>query len=177
MNTHLKDLIKSAACAALDEQTDAVFQLAMLLERNTRPSNEAGFYESVLSADLLKITLDKSQQQEILAKLLSTNKIQRVLPSLLWAIGKALPEAGMPLLLDLVHQHPNLLTGEAAYQAAIAFENFLDRGKDATRAAAVEQAFKDTELLDFLRHTSAQDSKSAEPAHRLVKRLLKKKAD
>jgi hypothetical protein len=173
MSSTLEGLVKAAHSSSPEEQSEAVFQLAMLLEKSSRPSNEAGFYDSVLSPDLHDLILGKKQQKEIIAKFRSIKEVQRVLPDLIWAIGKATPEAGVPLLLELLRKHADLLTPEVAYQAVIALDNYLDwessKGKS---SSAVESAIKGAYVAEFLqRSTSADDHKLAEHAQRVLKRL------
>jgi hypothetical protein len=175
MSSTLESLVKAAHSSSPEEQSEAVFQLAMLLEKSTRPSNEAGFYESVLSPDLHDLVLDKKQQKETIAKFRSIKELQRVLPAFVWAIGKAMPEAGVPLFLEVLRKHADLLTVEAAYQAVIALDNYLDwSGSEGKNSAAVESAIKDAAVVEFLqRSRSADDHKLAEHAQRVLKRLQK----
>jgi hypothetical protein len=175
MSSTLEGLVKAAHSSSSEEQSEAVFQLAMLLEKSTRPSNEVGFYESVLSPDLHNLVLDKKQQKEIIAKLRSIKELEGVLPALIWAIGKAMPEAGVPLFLEVLRKHADLLTAEAAYQAVIVLDNYLDWcGSEGKSSSTVESALKGAHVVEFLqRSTSADDHKLAEHARRVLRRLQK----
>ena len=88
-------------------------RLAMLLEKNTRPSDESGFYETVLPPDLVRIRLDAQAQAAILRDLARRLSAERVPSAVFWAIGKALPEAAAPVLVEILELHPDLADDHA----------------------------------------------------------------
>ncbi len=175
MDRAVLTLLKSAAAGAAEEQTAAVFQLAMLLEKNTRPSDESGFYETVLPPDLVRIRLDQQAQAAMLRELARRFSAKRVPSAVFWAIGKALPEAAAPVLLAILGQHPDLADDhEAAYQAVIALENCLDYDRESGQSAQAEMLFHDDTVIQFLRQVATvREPRVAEHAPRLLKRLTK----
>jgi hypothetical protein len=175
MNPALKTLLESAARGAIEERAHAVSQLAMLLEKNTRPSTEAGFYESILSPDLLEVALDVKQQRALLSRFAGLQQLLPLVPSLLWAAGKALPEAGMPVLLDLLRNRPELAP-DAAYQALIALDNFLNGGSKGNKRFDPCDALRESHAMRFLRWAaSVNDPKLTEHAERLLKKAVRKR--
>jgi hypothetical protein len=159
-----------------DVRGHAVFQLAMLLEKSSRPSDEEGFYESVLPPELLAIELSEREQEEILAEMAKESYPADVTSSFLWAVGKSSPRVGLPVLLRFLGEHSDL--GEdanASYQAVIALDNCLDHDK--SEWAPLAEAKSETSVvLGFLQNGSASsDDRLAEHSTRLLKRLRQKK--
>lgn len=175
MDRSLSALIRGASSSSTEEQARAVFQVAMLLEKNTRPSDENGFYETVLPSDVLGLDLDEDAQAEILGELVKIPYSPDVASSVFWAIGKSSPRVGAPILLRLFDEHPEMLDDHhSAYQAMIALENCLDHDRDEGKDAArqVEKTFRNPSVARFLRHaSSSSEEKLAEVASRLLRRL------
>ncbi len=175
MDRAVLTLLKSAAAGTAEEQTGATFQLAMLLEKNTRPSDESGFYETVLPPDLVRIRLDAQAQAAILRDLARRLSAERVPSAVFWAIGKALPEAAAPVLVEILELHPDLADDhEAAYQTLIALENCLDYDRESGRSPQAEALFHNDAVIQFLRQiATAGEPRLAEHVPRLLKRLTK----
>ncbi len=64
MNDLLAEIIDKLSSPIEDVHGRAAFQLAMLLEKNSRPFDEDGFYEGVLPPDVLAIELSEEEQEE-----------------------------------------------------------------------------------------------------------------
>jgi hypothetical protein len=175
MDRAITSLLKSAAANSAAQQTAALFQLAMLLEKNTRPSDESGFYETVLPPALLPIRLDVDAQAQILLELAKRATADGVPSAVLWAMGKALPKAAAPVLADLVTRHAELAEdAEAAYQAIIALENCLDYDREQGRSQDVAALSENTTVLDFVRQAAdSPDPRLAEHAPRILRRLTR----
>jgi hypothetical protein len=168
-------LVKNAASGSAEEQAAAAFQLAMLLEKNTRPSDEIGFYETVLPPDVAGIRLDEEAQAEILRELARRVSSARVPAGVFWAAGKALPQAGAPVVVDILAQHADLSEDpEAAYQALIALENCLDYDREQGRSPQAQMLFRNDTVIRFLRQAAASaEPRLAEQAPRLLRRLTR----
>src|SRR5437588_1267247 len=95
----LADTLDKLSSPIGDVHGYAAFQLAMLLEKNSRPSDEEGFYESVLPPELLALELSERDQEEILTEIAKRTHPADVTASFLWAVGKSSPRAGLPVLL------------------------------------------------------------------------------
>jgi hypothetical protein len=175
MNRSLSTLLKSASSPAIEEQMQALFHIAMLLEKSTRPSDENGFYETILPPGVLGIHLDEEAQTEILQELAQKTYSQSIVPSLFWAIGKSLPGAGAPVLVHFLDEHPDFLNDpQVAYQAVIALENCLDSERTGTAARHVEEKLRGLPVVRFLRQASSSpDEKLSEHATRLLRRLTR----
>jgi hypothetical protein len=154
----------------------ASFQLAMLMEKNSRPSDEEGFYESVLPPELLAIELSEREQEEILTEIAKKTYPADVTTSFLWAVGKSSPRAGLPVLLRFLSEHSDLVDdANASYQAVIALENCLDHDKDES-APLAEDRSETSVVFGFLQKgSSSSDERLAEHSSRLLKRLRLKK--
>src|SRR5579883_389118 len=175
MNRSLSALLKSASASAIEEQMQAWFQITMLLEKNTRPFDGNGFYETILPHGVLGIHLDEEAQAEILQELAKKTYPRSVAPSVFWAIGKSLPGAGAPILLHFVDEHPDLLNDpQVAYQTVIALENCLDYERTAEATRRVEERLRGLPVVEFLRQASSSpDQKLSEHATRLLRRLTR----
>ena len=175
MNRTIAALLTSTSSSSIEEKMQTVFQIAMLLEKNTRPSDENGFYEAILPREVLDIDLDEEAQTEILQRLVKNINTSAVAASVVWAIGKALPKASAPVLIKLLRAHPNLADDPlVTYQAVVALENCLDYDREEESFRRIEQLLKNSNVVEFLRHaSSADDPKLAEHAPRLLRRLTK----
>jgi hypothetical protein len=175
MDRAVSTLLKNVSAASAEEQRGAAFLLGMLLEMNTRPSDELGFYETVLPPDLIRVRLDAEAQAEVLGELARRLSALTVPSAVLWAIGKALPEAAAPVLADLLARQPNLAEDpEAAYQGLIALENCLDYDRQEGRSREAAALFGNEAVVQFLRRAAtSSDSQLAEHAPRLLRRLPK----
>jgi len=172
MDPSLVPLLDGVKSDTLEDQSEAVFQIAMLLEKNTRPCDELGFYETVLSQELLNLKLSKSSQKRIVQQFSKIENLQRILPSVFWALGKALPEVGAPLLIELVQKYEKELTSEAAYQALISLENFLDGSRKNGLSEEVTDALSEENLDTFLRHASSmEDAKVARRTAAILRKV------
>jgi hypothetical protein len=145
----------SAAVESEDDQIreEAVLQFSMLLERSNLADSlalgerEADFYRSMLAPHLATVTLAAHEQAEVVTRLARLVADGRGTSSMLWAIGKAAPEAGIGPLLRLLCTHSSMFDEEMAYQALVALENFLgasvtagvERELQASNPAAVVQ--------------------------------------
>jgi hypothetical protein len=176
MSDLLADILDKLSSPISDVHGHAAFQLAMLLEKSSRPSDEEGFYESVLPPELLAMELSEREQEEILTEIAKKTYPPDVTTSFLWAVGKSSPRAGLPVLLRFLSEHSDLVDdANASYQAVIALENCLDHDKGES-APLVEDRSETGVVIGFLQKgSSSYDDRLAEHSSRLLKRLRPKK--
>jgi hypothetical protein len=173
----LEKLLKDVSSSSAEAQAEAIFQLAMLLEKNTRPSDEAGFYESILPPGLLSLTLDTDKQREVLTRLRPSLQSAEASPSIIWALGKASPEAGTPFLLAFLGERSRSLSDEVAYQAVIVLENFLAVDAEGKLPPAIAREFREKNPASFLTEKSrSADTRLAEQARKVLQRINRKRA-
>jgi hypothetical protein len=123
----------SAAAESKDDQIrdEAILQTSMLLERSNLADTmalgerEADFYRRILAPHLATVTLAAHEQAEVVTRLARLVADGKGTSSMLWAIGKAAPEAGIGPLLRLLCTHSSKFDEEMSYQALVALENFL----------------------------------------------------
>ena len=159
---------------AEEDQIDreSIFQIAMLLEKSNTITNET--YISLLPPELLSVTLNDREQQEIV-KLLSTLTPNNSTNSLLfWTLGKAKPKFGIAPLLSLIHRFSNKFDDEAAYQAVIALDNFLifNKFKESKMMPEIVQSLKENDPRPFLyKVVNSNNFRLAEISQALLKKL------
>lgn len=168
MNNFLKNLLTAVITRTGDESSHALLQLAMLLEKSSRPSDEEGFYESILPPEAIALELDEHEQEEILSAIARRQHPPDLAASFPWALGKSSPKAGLPVLLDFFSDHSDIMSDpDVRYQAMIALDNCIGHvetehlDKRATGA-----------LREFLKGAcDSSDERLAEHSSRLLKRL------
>lgn len=172
MNDLLADIVEKVSSPISDVHKHAVFQLAMLLEKNSRPSDEDGFYESVLPHDVLAIELSEREEEELLTEIAKKELPADVTASFLWAVGQSSPKVGLHVLLRFFCEHPRSLDDpNTSYQAVIALENCLDHDEDESSPLAGDKV-KTRVVFDFLRKgSSSSNERLAEHSSRLLKRF------
>ena len=173
MTSFLENLLATATSQPGDMSSHALLQLAMLLEKSSRPSDEEGFYESILPPEALALELNEQEQTEILREIAKQQQPPDVAASFLWAVGKSSPNVGLPVLLGFVKDHSEILRdSNVGYQAVIALDNFLG---DPQSGGLDEPATR--VLQAFLEEASASsDERLAAHSSRLLKRLKPKKS-
>jgi hypothetical protein len=172
MNDAIVDTLTRMTSPLSDVRRHALLQLAMLLEKNHRASDEQGFYESILPAEMLAIELSEREQQEVLAGIAERSHSPGLTASFLWAVGKSSPKAGMPVLLHFLRDHPELLDDpDASYQAVIALENCLDHDEDEIPLLAEGSSELEVAVAFLKKGARSSDEKLAGEASRLFKRL------
>jgi hypothetical protein len=172
MNELLADMLEKFSSPISDVHKDAAFQLAMILEKNSRPSDEDGFYESVLPQDMLAIELSEREQEELLTEIAKNEIPGHVTASFIWAVGRSSPKVGMHVLRRFLSEHPQIIDDpNTSYQAVIALENCLDHDEDESGPHA-EDEFETDIFFDFLRKaSSSSNERIAEHCSRLLERL------
>ena len=126
----IMELFKIVESESADQREEAVLQIAMLLERTSRPlyagnKVDIGFYQNILKPNLISIELNSERQLELIfeiRKLIMSNKMT---PSLFWAIGKAKPQLGLAPLLDIMGELWSKIDENALQQALVAIDNFM----------------------------------------------------
>ena len=175
MDHALSAILKRASSELPDEQTEALSQIAMLLEKNTRPSDELGFYASVLPAAVMGLELNVNAQKQLLRELLRNPNLERAPSSFLWAVGKASPQVAIDALSTVLQRHSDWLrNSETAYQAIIALENCLDYDRERAIGSVVEQTLLGDAVTMFLqREADSPETRNRDHASRILRRMAK----
>ena len=173
MDAALQVLLENAASDSVDEQSGALFQIAMLLEKSTRPSDEPEFYESMLPAELLRLQLNNSVQRELLRGVVKNADLRRVASPFIWALGKASPVVAIHFLVQFLEQHPEWLSSpETAYQAIITLDNCLDHDQKTEIAEDIRRSLHSDPITIFLKHALAStDPRLTEHATRVSRKI------
>jgi len=171
MHQTIKTLLASVNAPVVQEQQEAAFHLAMLLEKATRPSDEIGFYESILPVDLLAVQLTARDQRFLLDALVVLPNVEPILAQVFWAIGKATPQAGATAICSLADRFATRLTPEATYQAIIALEVHLDAATSDSTVSTAIRSVSCNQLLD--RASSLDDERVAQRLQSIRRRIRK----
>lgn len=157
------------------EGMNAVNELAWLLEMNTRilcgVLNEAQTetYKAFLDIELWSVRLTIDEQKEIaeyLADFLLQNKENEVCSSVIWVMGKILPEAGLPALIMAIKQGGAGFDDEMSYQSLISLENFLIYFAERNEC---EKPVTPPELTDFVeKKANSENERLSELARRVM---------
>jgi hypothetical protein len=152
MHDAIRELLRQSASNSISDALNAIFQLAILLEKNTFQDTNSEHYQENLRPELISILLDPDDQREIVktfAQLIILDQDKR--PSLFWALGKAHPVVAVGEVLDLIHDFGEEFDPKACYQAMIALENHLAFGSSDTPDSEVSYQFKKVSPKHFLR--------------------------
>jgi hypothetical protein len=126
MDKLIMDLVAKMTIA----NSEAILQLALILERSTFTISSDSTYILNLPPHLLNIILMPDDQREIIDDI-----SQRILSGasnrsqLFWVIGKA-PRVALVPLITLLEAHSQTFDEETAWQALIALENCLELDDD-----------------------------------------------
>ena len=112
--------------------------------------------------------MDIEEQAEIIDELINRIRAKDELSSsMLWAIGKGRPEAGLVRLVETITACWDEFNDEEAYQSIISMENYMDYDVRKTLS-------KEEEIIRFLKSKSeAVDQRLWEVAKRVLSKLLK----
>ncbi|NLI57567.1 MAG: hypothetical protein GX387_03470 [Clostridium sp.] len=174
MKSEIKDLIVYLDSEDFDEKNIAIIEVASLLEMNTyilnggKDPSRLEEYKIYLDEDLISIRLDIEEQAEIIDELINRIRAKDELSSsMLWAIGKGRPEAGLVRLVETITACWDEFNDEEAYQSIISMENYMDYDVRKTLS-------KEEEIIRFLKSKSeAVDQRLWEVAKRVLSKLLK----
>ncbi|MDQ2088145.1 hypothetical protein RBH29_17100 [Herbivorax sp. ANBcel31] len=174
MKSEIKDLILYLDSEDFDEKNIAISEVASLLEMNTYILNggkdlgRLEEYKIYLDEDLISIRLDIGEQAEIIDELIKRIRSKDELrSSMLWAIGKGRPEAGLVRLAETIKACWDEFNDEEAYQSIVSMENYMDYDVKETLS-------KEEEIIRFLKNKSeAVDQRLWEVAKRVLSKLLK----
>jgi hypothetical protein len=140
-----------------DERHEAVLELGWMLEESTRAYleeppelHDLTPLERELSPRVFDPRLAPEEQGKVVAKLVDWTARDAVDPSILWAIGKALPEVGMDALLDVVRRRGGSFEEEAAYEALVAMEELMGWDEEGHPIDEVVQAIRRDNPLPFV---------------------------
>jgi len=139
---------------------EAVFQLALLLERSQEGvSSEDSYYVSNLPPELL-IRLDEQQQAEVVRVLSNAIVLEKTgRASLFWLIGKVSPPIGITSLLGLIVTNWKNYDEETIYQALIAIENYMMYCiRDSTIGSVVVQSVQNNDPTPTLQELVKTDN-------------------
>lgn len=161
MDTSLRTLVENVGSRSSEQQDEALAQLAMLLEKNTRPSN-ADLYESLLPPDLLRLNIDSDTQREILRAAINyVPDVPRVALQFFFAVGKAKERVALEVLDESISRHPKWVESpDVLYQAIIALDNCLTRDPGARLPPEVRRSLRAKTIVQLVE--TAQRSKEKE---------------
>lgn len=130
MQAEIKDLFKRAQDDNKDIREEAVLQIGMLLEKHSRAADKLDFYKSIMEAQLLPLRLDEEEQKEIIAGLSKLIRTEKILPSMLCALGRPTMIDVLPILLTWLIEYGHKAEENVVGQAIMAIENyrFLNMG-------------------------------------------------
>ncbi len=174
MKSEIKDLLLYLDSEDFDEKNIAIGEFASLLEMNTYILNggkdlgRLEEYKIYLDEELISIRLDIDEQAEIIDELIKRVRAKDELSSsMLWAIGKGRPEAGLVRLVEIIKACWGELNDEEAYQLIISVENYMDYDVRETLS-------KEEEIISFLKSKSeAVDQRLSEASKRVLSKLLR----
>jgi hypothetical protein len=168
MNKILEQLLEKIESQEDEIYFESIFQIAMLLEKSNVITNET--YVSFLPPELLSITLNDTEQQEIVRRLSSVASNNSVNGLLFWALGKANPKIGISPLLNLIQQFSSSFDEEITYQAIIALDNFLIIDESGNLVSEIVQNLKESDPRPFLnRVVNLNNPRLTEISQKLLK--------
>ena len=131
MKLEVAELIDAIRSGSRISPYEALLQLALLMEstRNVpsvpSPANQK-LYDDVLGETSKRVALKPSEHREIIDQLVAIGTASPLEPSILWAIGKSEPEAGIPALFGILEQREAQLPLESACQLCIALRDLFE---------------------------------------------------
>lgn len=131
MDRLLTEMMEDISSGDVERGNAAVSRLAMLLESTrggaaAKTNDNQELYNTVLSPDLRALALTAEVHEQIVMTLRGMLRIQRLQPSIVWAIGKAMPVPGLRALLDLIADEGDRISEETRYQLCIALHDLLE---------------------------------------------------
>jgi hypothetical protein len=129
MEPLVRALLEQAASQNSAEQTEAILQLALLLEKSAMGDKTLGS-ELAIQPQLQSLSLTGDDVQEIVASLGRLIESEQRSSDMLWALGKARVHDAAITLLEFLKNHCEKLEGDMAWQALIALDNWLVIGED-----------------------------------------------
>lgn len=151
----------------VDERENALFQIALVLERHSNPMEDKN-YEGNLSRELMRLVLDERRQADTVQYLatLAKNKPTEA-TTVLYALSKARPHLLIGPLLTLLREKGMQFPSEANYEALQALDGCLKDGGE-----AIVQAVRASNPREWLlRCTESKDELLAQKAHFALARL------
>src|SRR5262245_55073193 len=96
MKAEIKDLFERTKNYDESIREEAVLQLGLLLEKHSRAADTLDYYKTILVPHLLSMVLDEEEQKEIIAELSYLIRTEKILPSMLAALGR-------PTMIDTLY--------------------------------------------------------------------------
>lgn len=123
MNENLTNLFNRITSPDKEASKEAIFELAMLLEKNAVKGQS--WSEKDFVPPLQIVELDEKQQRQIVEKIVELIASGLNEPSLYWALGKARVDIALKPFLNVVRQFGSSFDGETQWQAIVALDNYL----------------------------------------------------
>ncbi|AEV67139.1 hypothetical protein [Acetivibrio clariflavus] len=176
MKKEIADLLSHLNSNNTEEKRYSIADIGMILEMNTRilNGNQSDLvneeFKNYLDKKLLSIRLNIDEQVEIIEKLVERILAKDTLSaSMLWAIGKAYPTAGLPGIVKVIEFNWKTFDDEMSYQSIISLENFLYW--DIIRNASGE-LLRNEEFMTFIQEKSqSTNERLSECSKRVLSKL------
>jgi hypothetical protein len=164
-----EELLRAAASPDYDEFQDAMFRIALVLERHNYPNRSIGdIYEEYLSRDLMRLALGERQQRDVVDFLVAMARARRAdADTFLYALARVKPALMIAPLLALIQEWHDKWTPDACYEAAYGLDMALKAGGDEVVAAF--QANDPSDILE--RWADSTDEALAERADLALAKL------
>lgn len=163
------ELLKAATAPDYDDMQDAMFQVALILERHNYPARIAvELYEEYLSRDLLRLTLDDQHQSQAIDFLVAMVRARREdADTFLYALGKCKPVLLAKPLVLLMLEQASKWTTDARLEACTALNNVLRVPDEAI--TALLRMYDPSPILDVWSDHS--DEALADQADRVLEKI------
>jgi hypothetical protein len=122
--TESKKLLNFIESATEETRGYSILQLAYMLERSNMEYKNHPEYLEILSAEQLKVILSPDEQDDVVREILRLIDNKSIFSSsLMWAAGKATPNAIVSLVHEYVLSHYTEMDDGLLYQSVIAVQN------------------------------------------------------
>ena len=124
MKSQVKTLQHQASSNNKDERSEAILQIALLLEKHGPGAERDEFYQRILPEHLWTVSLTAADQAALIQTLISLIHLPDMTPDMLWALGKTNAITAFIAVLTWL-RNQSTFTEDATWQALIVLDNFF----------------------------------------------------
>ena len=173
----MKALLQQANSDNRDERSEAILQIALLLEKHGPGADRDEVYQRILPEHLWSVSLTSADQAALIETLISLIHSSKMTPDMLWALGKTNAITAFIAVITWL-RNQSTFTEDATWQALIVVDNFffLYRDEHGQVDPVIIQIAQDMGMAASLQCVVASGIPKVQPlAEKLLQRIHSRK--
>jgi hypothetical protein len=121
----VREILSRTVDEDLDTRQEAILEIALLIEKHSPSRDKQDYYESMLSPELLSISLNEEEQIELVHEVGRIILSDKGTGSLVWALTKSHSLDALDYLLAYICREPHPKDGHGIWQALLGIDRSL----------------------------------------------------